>query len=499
MNILRKNLRYVIITILFVVLLLSLLIWLYQKQAKAVVKVPVKSDLVDFKLFQFSDRNEVATSTENIGNKAIKTTKNVVVKAASIKTGCNLSISENSIENSTRLIYTIKLSNQGNTSCVNSSLSAYYDDSLNFISSLPKTTASNYYWQLGKINPGEVKTINITLEMSDSKTLGIDTQVCATADDATDACTNTIKNVTKSNIASTVKKVPTLTAVPNTNLEYGSWVWVSPVLMSQDYMRKIVDGASANGINVLYVTIDDYLETDNEKNYTDAIERFVRIAKEKNITVDLEAGWRDWAQVNNRQKAFKIVDFVIKYNNTHLDKIRAIQYDIEPYLLSTYENNKVGSLKDFISLLDETVTRLGNNSLAFSVVIPHFYDNKQAWTPEINYKGKSEHAFDHVLKIMDKRLNSKIIVMAYRNTAEGEDGTINLSNTEIEEASKKDRKTKIIIGQESGDVEPNYVTFFSLPKADYIKQKHIITNNFKEKSGFGGIAIHYIDSLLDLK
>lgn len=490
------------------VLLLGLIFFVYinyKTDSKGIINNAVlKENYIDLNLSLFSDMDTTKKEGALIPKKTI-----------ALKTGCNLSVSAKSIPSDGQLQYLIKLINQGSTSCINTSMSVYYDDSLDFISSTPTATASNYYWELGNIGQGDAKLISIVLQAGHKKIQGIDTQACATANNSTDACTSTLENPIISTVAVTpaksVIKGPALPSVikNNKDFEYGSWVWVSPIAMSQDYMRKVVDGAALNNINVLYVTIDDYLEIEmvtdvniknaRKKNYINAIERFVRIAKDKNISVELEAGWRDWAEEENKNKAFAIVDFVIDYNDHHSSKIKAIQYDIEPYLLSSYANNKVRLLKNFISLIDESAERIGTNQIGLSVVIPHFYDDKQEWTPSVEYKGLNTYTYNHILGILDKRKDSKLIIMAYRNFAENNGGSIDLAYTEINEASFGPHATKIIVGLESGDVKPGYVTFFSLTKAYYLEQKELILNEFSTKSGFGGIAIHYIDSFLDLK
>lgn len=501
----RKKIIYVLM--LLAVLAIIFLVYIRLKaDFVIVINEAVKESYVDLNLSQFSDKVIVKKGS------MIASTKTIPLE---LKTGCNLAITINPNQNGEQVQYQIKLINQGNILCTNASVSTYYDDSLDFVSSTPVVTASNYYWELGDIGQGETKSIIIVLQTSGKEISSIDTQVCATADNATDACTSTIQSrVVPAVVVSTtkdisVKLVSSIVIKNDKNLEYGSWVWVSPIAMSQEYMRTVVEGASQNGINVLYVTIDDYLEIEaltdvnskntRKKNYINAIERFVRIAKEKNISVELEAGWRDWAEGDNRRKAFVIADFVIEYNNSHVDKIKAIQYDIEPYLLSSYTNDKTSLLENFISLIDEVSERLGNTELGLSVVIPHFYDEGQAWTPAITYKGINTYAYDHILRILDTRKDSKIIIMAYRNFAEGNNGSIDLAHVEIDEASSDIHSTKIIVGQESGDVKPDYVTFFSLSKAEYLEQKEILQNKFSTQSGFGGIAIHYIDSFLNLK
>lgn len=296
-----------------------------------------------------------------------------------------------------------------------------------------------------------------------------------------------------------------------TSKEYGSWVWTPVRDITPKYRTTILNTAKANGINVLYLTLDDYIDIynlpegknkeDQKKEYASAIEAFIVAAEEKGIAVDAEAGWRDWAENEHIWKANIIVDFVIGYNATHINKFRGFQYDVEPYLLPTYttDENKRLLLEHFVRLVDTTTQRLQGSDLYFSVVIPHFYDSAQAWTPSFEYNGVTTFAFNHVLRILNTRPHSSIIIMAYRNTALGNDGAIALAETEIAQASVPRSTTVIIVAQETGDVSPAYVTYFKTSKAKYIKETSVITQTLSKYKNYGGIAVHYIDPFMTLR
>jgi hypothetical protein len=235
-----------------------------------------------------------------------------------------------------------------------------------------------------------------------------------------------------------------------------------------------------------------------KKIYSDALEAFVKTANQNGIAVDAEAGWRDWAEPSERYKAYTIVDYLISYNNTRSTKIRSLQYDVEPYLLATYNTNKIARLSNFVGLIDETVKKMSGNNLKLSIVIPHFYDDTQKWTPAFNYGGVTDYTFNHLVRIMDKKEGSMIILMSYRNFALGDNGSIEISNAEINLTSEIGHGTKVIVAQETGNVDPGFVTFFGLSKQEYLNQISIINKTFEQKSGFGGIAVHYIDPFLEL-
>lgn len=467
-----------------------------------------------------------SVNTLGIGGKGVELSVFTDVAKAS-SSDCLLSLTVTSqyksIAQGGSNVYSIMVKNTGDSKCQNVLLTNYYSDNMTVVAANPKPTSSSYYWNIGKLAPGAVYQVNFTINhLANISGENIEIESCATAEGQEDACRTSILNIGSTQIAATSPLAKILQAVVPTSVEqvssprlqgkeYGSWVWTAPVDMTEEFKKSVLDTASSNGINVLYVTVDDYLNIHNmpdgeEKNikkkaFSDSLESFIKEAKEKGIAVDAEAGWRDWAEASQKWKATVIVDYVKEYNSTHTYKLRGFQYDVEPYLLPSYNktSNRALLLKNFVQLVDETVTKLQGSDLAFTVVIPHFYDDAQKWTPSFTYGGNTTYTFNHLLNILDKRSNSNIILMSYRNFASGEDGTIDISQIEIQEASAMKAKTKIIVAQETGEVDPDYATFYGTSKAEYLKQISLVNSMFNSYSNFGGMAVHHIETIKVLR
>ena len=87
--------------------------------------------------------------------------------------------------------------------------------------------------------------------------------------------------------------------------------------------------------------------------------------------------------------------------------------------------------------------------------------------------------------------------MSYRNRTAGLNGSIEISRNEIETANKF--RSKIVIAQETSEVEPAYITFFNTSKSLYDSEINLLQNRFRGEKSYGGIATHYINSVLELK
>ncbi len=289
--------------------------------------------------------------------------------------------------------------------------------------------------------------------------------------------------------------------------EKGVWLWTPTIYLTPDYRDSIIAGAKKHGIRNIYLSIDSYLDVyvmpegpekeEKKKEFDRILESFIAAARANGMTVDAEAGWRNWAEPGNEYKAFAVVDYALQFNATHSEKLRGFQYDIEPYLLSEYQTDKRTVLRNFVDIINRTVTRLNNSDLQFSVVIPDFYDKKSGETPRFLYEWKYTHTLNHLLNVLERRPGSTLLIMAYRNQSEGPDGSIEISRGEIQAANAY--RTKVIVAQETGDVPPPSITFYNTSLSSLNSHIQNIQEAFANDKSYNGIAIHYINALLELK
>ncbi|MFZ3020156.1 MAG: hypothetical protein WA051_01385 [Minisyncoccia bacterium] len=488
--------------ILLITLLLYFLLSLIGYAFSNVKYEPVQPQnaSVDLKLTQLADRSPI--------NAKLGANFASVAKAGS---GClpTLAISSNkpSLNDGDKFTYTVNLLNNGVQSCKETTVQLFFPKNISIASLDANATTSNQL-VLGDIKPSVTKKIIINaIYKAPTESISEDSQICVTAKDIFDVCKTAPVN--KKNNSDIKKEALLVSSKFSNEKEYGVWVWISPINMTIEYMNKTVDEAVKNNINVIYVTISDYSEIESlktgeekdsfKKNYSDSLVRFIRVADEKNIAVDVEAGWRDWAEDSEKHKALAVVDYAIDFNKTHMEKIRSFQYDIEPYLIDSYITNSDRILKNFLRLIDETKKRLSKSTIRLAVVIPHFYDGQGGLAPRITYNNKNKYPFEHLLDILDRQAGSSLILMSYRNFSKGKDGSIEISQNEIDIASRGNHSTKIIVAQEISKINPEFVSFYSKPKSYFLEQVGLIQNTFNAERNFGGMAIHYIEPLFGMK
>jgi hypothetical protein len=510
--------------------------WNAFHSPSAIQSTPVISQqIVDAKL---GLNNAHPVVHQPLPKKPPSTSASPVVSGGSAVNGCSLSLSitpnSSTIVSGGSITYKLILKNNGQSTCQNTSYSFYYSANEKYISATPKPSASNYYWRIGTLNPGAEYNATLSTQhdgpIEENK---IKNEACATADNAyADACVDTIISVGTDNLSTPVAPQQTTQAsattptlvhttssapIPVTHTctlvpgkEFGIWVWDSPLQMSATKMDQVILFAQQNCINAMYITIDDYLKiaalpSSANKNaqaqtYFAALNYFITQAHKAGIAVDVEGGASNWANTNNRWKGYALIDFVKQYNQQYPDaKIRALQYDVESYLLPSYENNKSSTLTSFVAFIDSSAAKMQSADAGFSVVIPHFYDSTQKWTPPIFYNGKTAYTFTHLLNVLQQKPDSTIIIMSYRNFFDGSDGVQGLSIPELTESSKQPFSTKVIIAQEVGDVSPSYVTFYGMSKSDYLDAVHTIYSRFEGFSSFKGVSTNYLDPFMQLQ
>lgn len=319
------------------------------------------------------------------------------------------------------------------------------------------------------------------------------------------------KNITFSDktslLGNVISSIDKSTYTPSTSEENGTWLWTPILQMTPEYISQIITESKNKGIKNIYLSIDSYLdifvipESEEKeiltKKFDENIRYFIQSANNSGMTVDAEAGWRNWAETGNSYKAFATLNYAVNFNKKNTLKFRSFQYDVEPYLLDYYEDEKKAVLGNLVNLIDESVAWLDGSNLTLTVVVPEFFDETYKETPKIFYAGKTLSPAEQILRVLDKREGSKLIVMSYRNFSKGENGIIDITKNEIDTANKYN--TKIIVAVETGDVEPPYITFYNTRKSHYQRQLGYMKDEFRDEKSYGGIATHFVNSFIELR
>ncbi len=306
---------------------------------------------------------------------------------------------------------------------------------------------------------------------------------------------------------------PTIASFPEHH-EIATWVWEGPDTFNEFNRSVMLDEAKKEGVSTIYLRIDGYMDIiENSREtlqrratqaaaFSQSLFHFVRMANAYGIHVHALAGHPAWAEDTHDYIPRRLVDYVLEYNTAHPDaRLAGIHFDIESYNQPAFSrpNEQRRILASFVALVDELTERVEQNDpeLALGFALPFWLDGATRQLPQVTLNGKTQHAAFHVIDSLNRIPNGSIVLMAYRNKHGGHNGTVRLVEDEILYANNT--RVKVIVANETTNVEPRSITFFNRRRSDvkYISQK--IADAYANHPSFGGIAVHDLKGYLQLR
>lgn len=262
------------------------------------------------------------------------------------------------------------------------------------------------------------------------------------------------------------------------------WVWDVKIFQDEEAIGRLLDFCSQRNINMLFYTAYKVTGNNIEKDYR----RFNKQAHKRGVSVQALAGDPRWAMEKYHHRFLEWANDVIKFNKASSPEERfdGLHADVEPYLLGKLweENSKVVLTQylDVSKKVKDFITASGSEIL-FVADVPFWYDDDA--TLWVEWQKKFSPANYHLLDIIDM-----IVVMDYRNFAQGDNGSILLAKNEVDYAASIGKK--VYIGQETGkNLKPEYITFGGT-NTDYMeKEIKKLVDTYINNPGFAGIAMHH--------
>ncbi len=293
-----------------------------------------------------------------------------------------------------------------------------------------------------------------------------------------------------------------------------SWLWKSAQSFSAKDMNNVLDFAKSMNIQTIYLRIDDYIDIYEMKDQTkkniklkdfnEANKKFIKQANKRNIKIHALGGDVTWAEPDYRYMTFLLLDYVKKFNTNEKDGFSGIQFDIESYNMNKYESRRTNILKNYLTTVDKIVKTCKIEGLCDDVkfslgfTVPFWFDNENNNHVTLRWNKQTKPVVYHLLDILNRNTNSYVVIMSYRNFAEGKDGSIEHAFSEIEYADKYAPNVSIIIGQETTYAKLKKISFFGKDKKLFNQEINKIRYSFNENKTFDGIAIHNLLSYMQL-
>lgn len=267
-----------------------------------------------------------------------------------------------------------------------------------------------------------------------------------------------------------------------------AYIWEEPTELVNEDLDMLFQFAKDKNIEILYLNIEEYLNVEENPRLSkeEKLEKLNKIdihtkyilqkASKYNLRVHALAGGADWAKDSHRYIPTKIIAFVKEFNSQEnvIHKFSGVQFDIEYYNANTSDNQ-------FLDVTDEIIANMPDN-LSLGFAIP-FHINTNTYKQLLNNLSAQE---------------SYLVVMAYRNTHQGRNGTIAITRHLLETAQALETNTGIVVGQETLESNEVNVSFSEQQRRDLENASAKIEKEFLVYDQFVGISIHTLQGYIDL-
>ncbi|MCS7092064.1 MAG: hypothetical protein NZM26_01785 [Patescibacteria group bacterium] len=291
--------------------------------------------------------------------------------------------------------------------------------------------------------------------------------------------------------------------------EVGAWLWIAPDEIDEDQIVNLLQFAKDEGITKIYIDISKQIDiVERSRNYQRDLELFNQsnkniISEAKNFGIKIEAlvGAPDWSRENLSYIPLDIMDYVLTYNKTNPEaKFSGIQFDIEFYNQKDYKKNKHERCLEFLQLVDEIITKAKRNDVLeleqfeIGFAMPYWLEDSKNNLPSVRYQNTTKDFMNHFFSILEEYPYSYVALMAYRNTAEGKNGVINIVSEELNYLRNQNSNIKIIIAQETTKGEGNHTTYMRKGDQELKKTLNHVALKYQEFENLAGFAIHDLPS-----
>ncbi|MBB6634849.1 hypothetical protein [Cohnella thailandensis] len=259
------------------------------------------------------------------------------------------------------------------------------------------------------------------------------------------------------------------TPTPSGAAEYprATWLWDTPLIGSE--AADILDFATGNGLNTIYLQINRDVKDDDYKS-------FIQAAGELGIEVHALDGRASWGFVKSRPNIDASLDWLRDYQESAAaeEKFKGIHVDIEPYSLPGWSSGGSDFIPQWQSNVRYIASRADQLELPVHADIPFWLYNYK--TPEGN----------ETLSRWMMRQYDGVTIMAYRDSAQTIAGA---ADKELEEAA--DLGVPAMIGVETlATAEGASITFYGEGRSYLSGQLRQAERLLSGRNAFSGFAIH---------
>ncbi|MYL34651.1 hypothetical protein GLW08_14375 [Pontibacillus yanchengensis] len=273
------------------------------------------------------------------------------------------------------------------------------------------------------------------------------------------------------NYLSNAKKDPNFEEVDNEDIR-GTYIWHAENAIEEP--DKILEFAKEKDINLLYTRLD------RTQDYT-VYNEFVEKAHEAGIEVHAMGGHPNWALEKGEKRLNMFVDYVTSYQKAvpPRQQFDGIHLDIEPYVLKNWNGNTEDVLKTWKTNIQTFVDEVNKNSdLETSADLA-------IWLDDYKTPGEQDTSFSKwFIDTLDHTT-----LMAFRDTAAGTNGIIDVSKKEMEFAEELNKELVVSVEMQEMD-ENKHISFYEEGKQVMEEELDEAKRHFNDNPSYHGNAVH---------
>lgn len=278
------------------------------------------------------------------------------------------------------------------------------------------------------------------------------------------------------------------------------WIWELETLRLIDdpaYELRVADLLKTHGFDTLYLYADTYRNRNPVLGDRAGTRALVARLHARGFRVEALLGsyplhTPEYVLPERDQAARDMMRHLLDYNRAvqPSERFDGAHLDIEPYTLEAWNDTTRADLcRLYLVRSREWVAMAREAGKAFQVsaAIPFWYDRF-----EVVWEGVRRPMNAHVQDLYDY-----VVLMDYRNEAQGGDGIIAHARDEVAYAAARGKR--VVVGLETGDTQPAKLTFRHLGPAALTREMAEVEAAFAGQRAFGGFALHHLDTWMALQ
>jgi hypothetical protein len=287
-----------------------------------------------------------------------------------------------------------------------------------------------------------------------------------------------------------------------------AYEWRAAGQLSRREARERLRFLQRRGFETVYLDLGVYLDAADQpaspqrrarlRELRRDLRHYVADATRLGLAVHAVGGGPTWTQKPLRYLGSLLVEVVADYNAevAPWERLDGVQFDIEPYALAGFFDDEQASLIAYLKTLRSIVRtwRRVARPVELGFAVPFWFDARGTSPGPVPFRGATKPAIHHVIDLLQHHRRAYLVVMSYRNVADGADGSIAHARDEFAYARSVGARCGLVVGQQFGDVQPPEVTFHGLDRGDFERAAERIVEAFGRSPRFRGLAVDDLDA-----